>query len=96
MLLPSPEGAGGSELMRMSTVMNCAVLSAVIIFVYIIALMNYGDGKFFQADINQIDGYDNKLMDAKTVAPISLVWLENVRSYTSRSFDMPVWGSPWE
>ena len=30
-------------------------------------------------------------MDARTVAFISLVWSENVRSYTSRSFDQPVW-----
>merc|ERR1719203_2294197 len=44
-----------------------------------------------QADINQLPGYNDKLMDARTVAFISLVWSENVRSYTSRSFDRPVW-----
>jgi len=44
-----------------------------------------------QADINLLDDYDNKLMDARTVAFISLVWAENVRSYTSRSFNRPVW-----
>merc|ERR1719464_723217 len=71
--------------------MNGAVLSAVIIVVYIIALMNYCDGQILQADINLLDDYNNKLMDARTVAFISLVWSENVRSYTSRSFDQPVW-----
>merc|ERR1719203_1516967 len=44
-----------------------------------------------QADINQLPGYNDKLMDARTVAFISLVWAENVRSYVSRSFDQPVW-----
>lgn len=38
-------------------------------------------------------------MDARTVAFISLVWAENMRSYTSRSFDKPVWrdvlGDSW-
>merc|ERR1712238_560132 len=38
--------------MWVSMVMNGAVLSLVIIIVYIIALMNYCDGKIFQADIN--------------------------------------------
>merc|ERR1712127_468603 len=65
--------------------MNGAILSAVIIMVYVIALMHYCDGQIFQSDIN------NKLMDARTVAFISLVWSENVRSYVSRSFDQPVW-----
>merc|ERR1719195_1094105 len=71
--------------------MNGAVLSLVIIIVYVIALMNYCDGKILQSDINLIDDYNNKLMDARTVAFISLVWSENVRSYTSRSFQNPVW-----
>merc|ERR1719223_2053233 len=73
--------------------MNGAVLSFVIIIVYIIALMHFCEGEIFQAKINLIDDYDNKLMDARTVAFISLVWSENVRSYTSRSFDMPVWNN---
>jgi len=77
--------------MWVSMVMNGAVLSAVIILVYIIALLHYCDGEIFQADINQLPNYNDKLMDARTVAFISLVWSENVRSYTSRSFDQPVW-----
>merc|ERR1712241_350360 len=77
--------------MWVSMVMNGAVLSAVIIFVYIIALMHYCDGMVLQTDINLLPDYNNKLMDARTVAFISLVWSENVRSYTSRSFDQPVW-----
>jgi len=77
--------------MWVSMVMNGAVLSAVIIVVYFLALMQYCDGKVFQADINGIPDYQNKLMDARTVAFISLVWSENVRSYTSRSFNKPFW-----
>merc|ERR1719270_242632 len=81
--------------MWVSMVMNGAVLSAVIILVYIIALLHYCDGEIFQADINELPDYNNKLMDARTVAFISLVWSENVRSYTSRSFDQPVWVNLW-
>merc|ERR1719512_343698 len=77
--------------MWLSMVMNGAVLSAVIIVVYVIALMHYCDGMILQSDINMLEDYDNKLMDARTVAFISLVWSENVRSYTSRSFQNPVW-----
>merc|ERR1712127_977437 len=62
-----------------------------IIVVYIVALMHYCDGEIFQTDINLLPDYNNKLMDARTVAFISLVWSENVRSYTSRSFDKPIW-----
>merc|ERR1719205_213139 len=54
--------------MWISMVMNGAVLSAVIIVVYIIALMNYCDGMIFQADINLLPNYNDKLMDARTVA----------------------------
>jgi len=77
--------------MWISMVMNGAVLSLVIVIVYIIALTIYCDGEIFQVAIGQIDNYESKLMDARTVAFISLVWSENVRSYTSRSFDKPVW-----
>merc|ERR1719215_2328984 len=77
--------------MWLSMVMNGAVLSLVIIIVYLIALVHYCDGQIYQADISLLDDFDNKLMDARTVAFISLVWSENVRSYTSRSFDKPVW-----
>merc|ERR1719512_428358 len=78
-----------------SMVMNGAVLSLVIIIVYVIALRQYCDGQIFQTEINKIEDYDNKLMDARTVAFISLVWSENVRSYVSRSFDQPVWVNLW-
>jgi len=77
--------------MWVSMVLNGAVLSAVIIAVYIISLMLYCDGRVFQADIDQLEGFQPKLMNARTVAFISLVWSENIRSYTSRSFDKPIW-----
>merc|ERR1719195_2232528 len=75
--------------------MNGGVLSLVIIIVYVISLMEYCDGEIFQSAIKDIDDANNKLMDARTVAFISLVWSENVRSYTSRSFDQPVWVNLW-
>merc|ERR1719215_2166578 len=77
--------------MRISMVLNGFVLSLVIIIVYIISLNMYCDGQIFRAEISKLDDYDNKLMDARTVAFISLVWSENARSYISRSFDKPVW-----
>mmetsp|Transcript_22463 Transcript_22463/g.33355 ORF Transcript_22463/g.33355 Transcript_22463/m.33355 type:complete len:165 (+) Transcript_22463:3-497(+) len=49
------------------------------------------DGAFLQQDIESLANYNNHIMAARTVAFISLVWSENVRSYTSRSFDKPVW-----
>jgi len=77
--------------MWVSMVLNGAVLSAVIIAVYIISLMLYCDGRVFQADIDQLEGFQPKLMNARTVAFISLVWSENIRSYTSRSFNKHIW-----
>merc|ERR1719251_410359 len=53
--------------MWVSMVLNGAVLSAVIILVYVVALTHYCDGQIFQVDINKLDDYDNKLMDARTV-----------------------------
>jgi len=77
--------------MWLSMVMNGVVLSAVIIGVYVVALMHYCDGALTQVDITELPGFKEKLMNARTVAFVSLVWSENVRSYTSRSFDKPVW-----
>jgi magnesium-transporting ATPase (P-type) len=74
-----------------SMILNGAILSAVIIGVYVAALVHYCDGEILQQGIDQLDGYEEKLMHARTVAFVSLVWSENVRSYTSRSFDKPVW-----
>merc|ERR1719270_1797607 len=50
--------------MWVSMVMNGAVLSAVIILVYVIALLHYCDGEVFQTAINQLPNYNEKLMDA--------------------------------
>jgi len=77
--------------MWVSMVMNGLVLSAVIIAVYLCSLTLYCEGRIFQTDIDTLEDRDRKLMDARTVAFIALVWSENVRSYTSRSFDKPVW-----
>jgi len=79
--------------MWINMILNGAILSMVIIAVYISALVKYCDGEILQVEIDKLDGYEAKLMDARTVTFISLVWSENIRSYTSRSFDKPVWNN---
>mmetsp|Transcript_27911 Transcript_27911/g.74138 ORF Transcript_27911/g.74138 Transcript_27911/m.74138 type:complete len:182 (-) Transcript_27911:370-915(-) len=59
----------------------------VIIGVYIAALVFYCEGEILQKNISS----EENLMHARTVAFISLVWSENIRSYTSRSFNRPIW-----
>eukprot|EP00428_Durinskia_dybowskii_P063543 CAMPEP_0170387826 /NCGR_PEP_ID=MMETSP0117_2-20130122/17762_1 /TAXON_ID=400756 /ORGANISM="Durinskia baltica, Strain CSIRO CS-38" /LENGTH=290 /DNA_ID=CAMNT_0010643715 /DNA_START=19 /DNA_END=888 /DNA_ORIENTATION=- len=54
-----------------------------------LGILFYCDGQILQTEINKVPGFEGKLMDARTVAFISLVWAENVRSYCSRSFDKP-------
>lgn len=77
--------------MWLAMVLNGAVLSVVIIGVYIVALMHYCDGEIFQTNIYKLDGYKERLSNAQTVAFIALVWSENIRAYISRSFTMPMW-----
>merc|ERR1719329_1532368 len=72
-------------------VLNGAILSVVIIAVYILSLVNFCDGEILQSNIDGLEGYEHKLMNAQTVAFVSLVFSENVSSYTSRSFDQPIW-----
>eukprot|EP00930_Biecheleria_cincta_P074788 TRINITY_DN619_c0_g2_i1.p1 TRINITY_DN619_c0_g2~~TRINITY_DN619_c0_g2_i1.p1 ORF type:complete len:1071 (-),score=225.48 TRINITY_DN619_c0_g2_i1:350-3562(-) len=79
--------------MWVSMFLNGAVLSAVIIAVYIVALMKYCDGEVLQDGIMKAFPKDaeEKLSHARTVAFISLVWSENIRSYIARSFNQPFW-----
>jgi len=79
--------------MWFSMVLNGAVLSAVIIGVYVVALIEFCDGQILQEDIINNLGTEAelKLSHARTVAFISLVWSENIRSYIARSFHQPVW-----
>merc|ERR1712025_403436 len=84
--------------MWQSIVMNGMILSAVIFVVYLFALHMYV-GEFFQDDMiaNEMETpYKKDLERARTVAIISLVLSENVRAYTSRSFDKPVWTDLWK
>merc|ERR1711977_187386 len=84
--------------MWQSIVMNGMILSAVIFVVYLFALNMYV-GEFFQDDMiaNEMETpYKKDLERARTVAFISLVLSENVRAYTSRSFDKPVWTDLWK
>jgi magnesium-transporting ATPase (P-type) len=84
--------------MWQSIVMNGMILSAVIFGVYLFALHVYV-GEFFQDDMiaDELETpYKENLEKARTVAFISLVLSENVRAYTSRSFDKPVWTDLWK
>eukprot|EP00928_Gymnodinium_smaydae_P012483 TRINITY_DN1451_c0_g1_i6.p1 TRINITY_DN1451_c0_g1~~TRINITY_DN1451_c0_g1_i6.p1 ORF type:complete len:1115 (+),score=282.79 TRINITY_DN1451_c0_g1_i6:76-3420(+) len=74
-----------------SIIINSVVLSGVIIGVYVFSLAHFCDGKVFQADILDLTDFDVKLAKAQTVAFISLVYSENIRAYSSRSFDGPCW-----
>eukprot|EP00931_Biecheleriopsis_adriatica_P083561 TRINITY_DN5716_c0_g1_i1.p1 TRINITY_DN5716_c0_g1~~TRINITY_DN5716_c0_g1_i1.p1 ORF type:complete len:1073 (-),score=268.36 TRINITY_DN5716_c0_g1_i1:190-3408(-) len=77
--------------MWLSMVLNGAVLSIVIIAVYVVALMMFCEGEFLAANIIALEDDQAKLAKARTVAFISLVWSENIRSYIARSFDQPFW-----
>jgi len=93
--------------MWVSMIVNGILLSAVIIGIYIWALLEY-PGVVFNRDFppNNDDclgdgaGTDacmewetaqTYLQHARTIAFISLVFSENVRAYISRSFEKPVW-----
>uniref|UniRef100_A0A7S1W9K9 Cation-transporting P-type ATPase C-terminal domain-containing protein n=1 Tax=Alexandrium catenella TaxID=2925 RepID=A0A7S1W9K9_ALECA len=77
--------------MWQSSIMNGAILTAVIIGVYILALLHFCEGQVFQFDIMALDDFEEKLANARTVAFISLVYSENIRAYIARSFDRPFW-----
>merc|ERR1711879_195349 len=77
--------------MWMSINMNGAILSAVIIGVYIISLQHFCDGNINQTDIIESGNFETNLAKARTVAFISLVYSENIRAYIARSFDSPIW-----
>jgi len=87
--------------MWLSTIVNGCILTGVIMTVYIWALDNYvGEmnvqeiKKMIDQDIATGEDPDKtklNLMRAQTVAFISLVWSENIRAYTSRSFVRPIW-----
>merc|ERR1712070_69516 len=84
--------------MWLVTIVNSIILAGVIMTVYTRALDHYVD----ELDVEEI-GEDiqeegrtgftaTQLAKARTVAFIALVWSENVRAYTSRSFDKPFFG----
>jgi magnesium-transporting ATPase (P-type) len=83
--------------MWQSILANGAILSVVIIIVFIIACEHYV-GSLSIDDITSMIQEEKKLgltttsdqlRKARTTAFISVVWSENVRAYTSRSFDRP-------
>jgi len=76
--------------MWMSIFVNGLLLSAVVIGVYIVSLLHF-TGSYLKTDILEDEDMAEKLIAARTVAFVSLVFSENVRAYTSRSFDQPVW-----
>jgi magnesium-transporting ATPase (P-type) len=77
--------------MWMSINMNGAILSAVIICIYVFALQQFCDGNVMQEDILSMANFEENLAKARTVTFISLVYSENIRAYIARSFDKPFW-----
>merc|ERR1712154_693629 len=81
--------------MWISIMANGLILSAVIIGVYYMAMNKHckleGEDPVFDAEEISAKGLTFELEKARTVAFISLVWAEGVRSYMSRSFNLPVW-----
>merc|ERR1719160_1553635 len=79
--------------MWLITIVNSIILAGVIMAVYTWGLDHYVD----ELDVDEIgediqaEGHNSftakQLAKARTVAFIALVWSENVRAYTSRSFD---------
>merc|ERR1712190_610092 len=82
--------------MWVSICINGVIVAAVIIFVYVLSLMNYCDGDILQKAILsgttdvEWESQRAQINNARTVAFIALVWSENVRAYCSRSFDQPI------
>merc|ERR1719329_1420315 len=83
--------------MWLSMCVNGFILSAVIVAVYVVSLMHYCEGAILQTEIDAVKEekgqvfVDKAILQAQTVAFISLVYSENIRAYISRSFDKPVW-----
>jgi len=82
-----------------STVVNALILTGVVLCVYIWGLDHYlgvrSTSEILQAvrreaEHGRIGPTARALEKARTTAFISLVWSENVRAYTSRSFERPV------
>jgi magnesium-transporting ATPase (P-type) len=61
----------------------------VILCIYIVSLLKFCDGEWSQTEILKLDDYQTKLMKARTVAFIALVFAENIRAYIARYFDKP-------
>merc|ERR1711881_798581 len=81
--------------MWLITIVNSVILAGVIMAVYTWALDHYIDELNVEEIGDDIQEEGRKgftatqLAKARTVAFIALVWSENVRAYTSRSFDQP-------
>jgi magnesium-transporting ATPase (P-type) len=77
-----------------SIVINGALLSGIIIAIYLGGLWHYCDENITGDDIDsyaQGDGSLECLRQARTVAFIALVYAENIRAYIARSFYLPFW-----
>jgi magnesium-transporting ATPase (P-type) len=77
-----------------SITINAALLSGIIIAIYLGFLWHYCEENVTGQDIDAYvkDGGDLKcLSQARTVAFIALVYAENIRAYIARSFYMPFW-----
>eukprot|EP00444_Apocalathium_aciculiferum_P037165 CAMPEP_0183485008 /NCGR_PEP_ID=MMETSP0370-20130417/179207_1 /TAXON_ID=268820 /ORGANISM="Peridinium aciculiferum, Strain PAER-2" /LENGTH=1042 /DNA_ID=CAMNT_0025678303 /DNA_START=31 /DNA_END=3159 /DNA_ORIENTATION=- len=77
--------------MWFSMIFNGLNICIIIFILYVVALRHFCDGFILQADIEGIDDAQYKIEKARTVAFISLVWADNLRCYTARSFTLPVY-----
>lgn len=87
--------------MWLSTVVNSAILTGVILCVYLWSLQRHVgdlDAVSIAEAVAATGGGDGPIAQglarARTVAFVALVWSENLRAYSSRSFDQPVWHAP--
>ena len=79
--------------MWLGIVMNGIILSVGIIVIYLVGLSHYCNTLFPVMTGNDAEDavMASSLRKTRTAAFIGVVWSENVRAYTSRSFDRPVW-----
>eukprot|EP00445_Apocalathium_hangoei_P066397 CAMPEP_0204121526 /NCGR_PEP_ID=MMETSP0361-20130328/8254_1 /ASSEMBLY_ACC=CAM_ASM_000343 /TAXON_ID=268821 /ORGANISM="Scrippsiella Hangoei, Strain SHTV-5" /LENGTH=186 /DNA_ID=CAMNT_0051072835 /DNA_START=15 /DNA_END=573 /DNA_ORIENTATION=+ len=75
--------------MWFSMIFNGLNICIIMFVLYVVALRHFCDGFILQADIETLPNAEYRVEQARTVAFISLVWADNLRCYTARSFTAP-------
>lgn len=89
---PHPQGEPlAPAWLWLAAAMNAGVLFLVVTVAYVAALWRFCGGTLLEERIAELDGADQRLAAARAVAFIALVWSQNVRTYTARSFGQPLW-----